>query len=239
MKKKSIQTRFLSFVFAVALGLAASSGVHAQRFLDQLEGVLDAEADAAEARKATERAPGYLGFVAIEFDDRVFIETVRSDTAAERAGVKVGDVLTKVDGRAVKTLDELGEALAHRFAGDRVLLSIARGGKEVQVPATLGTRPVALVKDDDVPAEPDPFAPEAETDVGPTTPAPAPPVDALDALRTLEGLLDKEADAPPPKPKADPARAKRIAEFQSELDAIHRRISELEREIGELTPRRD
>ena len=216
---------------------------NAQRFLDQLEGVLDAEAAAEEARKAASEPklverprPGYLGFVAIEVDDRIVIETVRRATAAERAGVQAGDFITQVDGRPVETLDELGAALRGRVVGDRVALSVKRDRRDMVLVATLGERPAPAIDVDDVPPEPDPFAPDIVRE--PPKPKADPPVDALDALRTLEALLDEEAAAPP-GPKVDPARERRIAEYERELDAIKRRIRELEREIGGLDAKRD
>lgn len=223
----------------IAVALLNTDETFAQRFLDQLEGVLDAEAAAAEEPKLLPAAsPGYLGFVAIEHLGRVEIELVRPESAAERAGLLVGDVITHVDGRAIKSLDQLGDVLAHRFVGERVAFSIVRDGKEMLLRATLAKRPPAASEVDEVPPEPDPFAPEIPRD------APKPkaevPIDALDALRTLEEVLDAESpDAPreAARPKADAAREKRIAAFESELEAIKRRIRELEREVGELTER--
>ena len=209
----------------------------AQRFLDQLEGVLDAEAAAADDSAPKVRAPGYLGFVAVERLDRVVIETVRDGSAAQRAGLQVGDVITRVDGREVRSLDQLGDVLAGRFAGDSVAISVFRDGRIAVLRATLAERPRPAATVDEVPPEPDPFAADLVRE--PSKPKPDVPIDSLDALRTLEEVLDAESPADPPAadapPKVDVERKKRIAEFESELEAIKRRIRELEREVGELS----
>jgi putative serine protease PepD len=69
------------------------------------------------------------------------VASVRSGTPAAKAGIKAGDVITKVDGTSVGSSDELQQAIDGRKPGDRVTLEIRRGGKTVTVHVTLGTRP--------------------------------------------------------------------------------------------------
>ena len=221
--------------------VCVTSVASAQRFLEQLEGVLDAESDAAEEAAPPVRVPGYLGLVAIEQLNRVEVETVRAESAAERAGLQPGDVVLLADGRAVKTLDQLGEALAGRLAGERVSFVILRDGKPLPLRATLAQRPGETAVVDEVPSEPDPFAPDIVREPARPKPGPTPevPIDSLEALRALEDVLDAESSAEDPpapeRPTAATERDKRIAAFESELEAIKRRIRELEREVGELT----
>ena len=47
--------------------------------------------------------------------------------------VKVGDEVTAVDGKAVKTAEEFQAALGEKKSGDKVKLALARGGDKVEV----------------------------------------------------------------------------------------------------------
>lgn len=60
-------------------------------------------------------------------------------------GVQVpvgGDVITAINGKAVKGMDDLISYLGSQTRpGDKVTLSILRDGKSIEIPVTLGTRP--------------------------------------------------------------------------------------------------
>ncbi|MBI4242115.1 MAG: M28 family peptidase [Candidatus Rokubacteria bacterium] len=70
----------------------------------------------------------------------VRISGVRPGSPAERAGVRVGDVIVRFAGVQVKTLDDLTFALRGRRPGDRVDVVILRDGQERQVQAVLEER---------------------------------------------------------------------------------------------------
>jgi len=57
--------------------------------------------------------------------------------AAAKAGLRSGDLVTKVDGAAVTSVDELVVALRRQAVGDTVKLSYVRSGKDRQVTVTL------------------------------------------------------------------------------------------------------
>ncbi len=59
-----------------------------------------------------------------------FVEQVMSDSAADLAGIKAGDVITKVNGKAVKTFSELRGKIGSIGAGKKVKLTIVRDGDE-------------------------------------------------------------------------------------------------------------
>jgi putative serine protease PepD len=69
------------------------------------------------------------------------VATVRAGTPAAKAGLKAGDVITKVDGTSIGSSDELQQAIDSLKPGDRVTLAIRRGGQTRTVQVTLGTRP--------------------------------------------------------------------------------------------------
>jgi S1-C subfamily serine protease len=61
--------------------------------------------------------------------------------AAETAGVQAGDVVTAVQGRAVKNLHDLHDALSHHRAGQTVELTLWRKGLNVTVRSELSGGP--------------------------------------------------------------------------------------------------
>ena len=54
-----------------------------------------------------------------------------------------GDVLTKIDGRDVHTMDDVHAALANRRPGQAVAVELKRDGKAVEATVRLGERPGA------------------------------------------------------------------------------------------------
>ncbi|HEX2302697.1 MAG TPA: trypsin-like peptidase domain-containing protein [Gaiella sp.] len=71
----------------------------------------------------------------------VQVTQVRSGSAAEDAGLAVGDVITSVDGTEVTTAQELQSAIDAKQPGDRVTIGYLRNGANRTVTVTLGTRP--------------------------------------------------------------------------------------------------
>ena len=69
----------------------------------------------------------------------VLVASVSDDSPAAAAGIRVGDVITAVDGLAVDSTRDLSREIRHR-PGDSVALELYRDGKPRQVTATLGER---------------------------------------------------------------------------------------------------
>ena len=59
-----------------------------------------------------------------------FIEQVIPDSAADEAGLKSGDVITKINGKKVKTFSELRGKIGSLGAGKTVNLTVIRNGSE-------------------------------------------------------------------------------------------------------------
>ena len=76
--------------------------------------------------------------------DGVRITQVVSGSPADDAGLKRDDVITAVDGRSVKTVDDVRGALEDKSPGDRVTFSVRRDGEEEEVAVTLGRLGEAL-----------------------------------------------------------------------------------------------
>ena len=93
----------------------------------------------------------YLGIGGIEVDEQtakannltvgIYVKTLENFSAAERAGIKVGDVIVKADGQTVETMDELNEIKNQKKIGDKMTLTIWRNGKTQDIDVTLQEQP--------------------------------------------------------------------------------------------------
>ncbi|MFL5955319.1 MAG: S1C family serine protease [Gaiellaceae bacterium] len=70
----------------------------------------------------------------------VGVADVSSGSAAANAGLKIGDVITAVDGNAVTTAEKLRAVIAGHKPGDKLTVTITRGGSPKTVDVTLGSR---------------------------------------------------------------------------------------------------
>lgn len=96
---------------------------------------------------------GRLGFAAIQIspalrhhfgapDDRgVLVDQVRSGSPAEKAGLRVGDVLLEADGSPTTAAADVLDAIQDRKQGEQVPLVVMRGGNRVTLQATLDDNP--------------------------------------------------------------------------------------------------
>ncbi|MEY8387749.1 trypsin-like peptidase domain-containing protein [Oscillospiraceae bacterium 38-13] len=71
----------------------------------------------------------------------VFINYVEPDSAADKAGLKMGDVITKVDGTDIKTVEDLNLAKKKYSAGDSATLEVYRPDGTITVEITWGAAP--------------------------------------------------------------------------------------------------
>jgi serine protease Do len=67
--------------------------------------------------------------------------TVIADGPADKAGVKPGDVITEIDGKAVNQSTSLTSILDKQKVGDTVKLTMVRDGKTITKNVTLGSAP--------------------------------------------------------------------------------------------------
>lgn len=127
---------------SILLAGMSATGALAQPAVDRLEeSIADKQPGAAE-QPAGE--PGYLGVIA---DDRadagrgVRIQDVVAGAPGDRAGLKVGDLITALDGQPVRNMNELAATLGKARPDQRLNFTIDRAGKSRDVPVTLTRRP--------------------------------------------------------------------------------------------------
>jgi S1-C subfamily serine protease len=92
---------------------------------------------------------GYLGIKYKEIDDQfakdndlptvkgVFVQDIVEGGAAEKAGMKKGDVILQMQGMPVNSKSELQEILTQHNPGDKLSLTVFRDGKEMELSLTL------------------------------------------------------------------------------------------------------
>lgn len=77
----------------------------------------------------------------------ISVQTVIKDSPAEKAGIQVGDIITKCEGKEVTTVNELNRIRNNYKIGDTITLTLLRSGKEETVQVVLGEQPA---EDDEV-----------------------------------------------------------------------------------------
>jgi S1-C subfamily serine protease len=70
----------------------------------------------------------------------VRVQQVMPGSGAEKAGIVAGDVIVALDGEAVADLRSFSTLLKSHAPGDKVEVTVSRGGEETTVSAVLGAR---------------------------------------------------------------------------------------------------
>lgn len=68
----------------------------------------------------------------------IAVTSVYKNTAAAQAGLRTGDVITKVDGKAMTSPSDVSIAVSSKNAGDTISITYVRDGQEATTNATLG-----------------------------------------------------------------------------------------------------
>jgi len=75
----------------------------------------------------------------LEKNGGVLISEVVKDSPAEKAGLKLGDIILKIDGKSVEGNIHLRNTIALRSPGTKVKLTVFRDGKEKTITAKVGS----------------------------------------------------------------------------------------------------
>ena len=79
-----------------------------------------------------------LGVVTDMNDKGARITSVNKESAAEKAGLKKGDIITSIGDKKIEDAEDVSNAVHAHKPGDKVTVSILRDGKEQKVTAELG-----------------------------------------------------------------------------------------------------
>ena len=96
-----------------------------------------------DGEKIDESQSGYLGIQGKDSSLGAYVHLVMSGSAAEKAGIKAGDVIVEFEGTTIATMSQLKELLSYYPAGDQVEFRILRPQgnnqyEEMQITVELG-----------------------------------------------------------------------------------------------------
>lgn len=79
-----------------------------------------------------------LGVTTEGHDKGAEIKSITKESAAEKAGLKKGDIITRIGDKKIESTDDVTEAIHDQKPGDKVSVTYLREGKEQKVTAELG-----------------------------------------------------------------------------------------------------
>ncbi len=90
---------------------------------------------------ASRSVDSYFAFaLGLPTDEGVYVARVDPGGPADQAGLSRGDIIVAVDDLAVASREDLNALLAKKRPGERVTITVYRGGRQVRIPVTLGER---------------------------------------------------------------------------------------------------
>jgi S1-C subfamily serine protease len=100
-----------------------------------------------QLQEAGHVARAYLGIVGSSVPDGVLVQRVQAGSPAAAAGMHDADVLSRLDGHPVRSMDDVAAILAGHAPGDVVSVDVTSGGEPRALKAKLADRPAALPAD--------------------------------------------------------------------------------------------
>ena len=107
---------------------------------------IESTTDEMPSQEQTQTEQGFLGIqlsasVGAQLDSGFEISNVIEDTAAEKAGLQVGDVVKEFDGDKLESLQQFVNRLRGKQPGTEIELLIDRDGEKQELKVVLGSRP--------------------------------------------------------------------------------------------------
>lgn len=93
----------------------------------------------------------YIGITGMDLDEKtakvnnlvvgVYVKAIDDFSAAEKGGIRIGDVIIEADGQKITTMDELNELKNKHSIGDEMKIKVHREGQEKDLTLKLGEQP--------------------------------------------------------------------------------------------------
>ena len=142
---------------------------------------------------------------------------VQPDSAAEKAGVKVGDVIVRLDGKEIQSSKDLRNQVGSMAPGSKAKMDVIRAGKPLSLSVVIGTAAAETEKDT-------PQAPEQAAKLGLTLQALTPDLAQRFGISEKAGVVIVGVDQGSPASEAGLQEGDLIAEVN------HRKVAS----VGEL-----
>ena len=107
-------------------------------------GVLVAVSVAPAANAGSASDPAFLGIGMVNATPGCAVDSIMQSSAAEDAGLRIGDVIIAIDGAPTPACDPLRAAITAHMLGDTIRLDLHRGFGRMVVKATLTSRSEVL-----------------------------------------------------------------------------------------------
>jgi hypothetical protein len=146
---QSLQIRYTPVADASADALAEMKGLHTL----QLYGTLVTEQAGEKLRSKLPQTVVQVhrgGFLGVGqgglpgISEGLIVGEIRPDSAAHKADLQFGDVITHVGDARIQSFDDLSSSMETRAHGSHVMLKVRRGAETLDVDVTLGQRPAQL-----------------------------------------------------------------------------------------------
>jgi serine protease Do len=154
------------------------------------------------------------------------VTSVIADSSADKAGVKVGDVITGFNGKPIESGRELRNRVGGIAPGTKVKLTVVRGGKEVALTATIGEATVETAADDSASEG----APQQAAKLGLSLQPLTPELAQRYGLKDKTGLVISDVDQPSPAAEAGLQEGDLIVEVNRKRVT---KVSELQSAVAE------
>lgn len=126
----------------------AGTGIEGMGFAIPINSTLDIYEQLIQYNKV--KRP-YIGITGIDLDEKtanynklvvgIYVKAIDDFSSAEKAGIKIGDVIIAADGTNITTMDELNTIKNTHKIGDTMTLKVNRTGNEIDITLTLGEQP--------------------------------------------------------------------------------------------------
>ena len=91
--------------------------------------------------KGKAAVPSFTGFQGEDSDDGYRITNIVADSPAQKAELRIGDIITGLNNKMIKTADDYRTVLAEHAPGDKITLHILRDAEKKDVAVTLEQPP--------------------------------------------------------------------------------------------------
>lgn len=76
----------------------------------------------------------------VEFENGIYVVNITKDGPISKTNIKIGDLITKIDGKNINKMSDLREYIYRKKPGDIIKITYTRNSKEYEIDVTLGRK---------------------------------------------------------------------------------------------------